>query len=329
MSLLPCIPTSVGSVDLRRVLAEPELRASLTAMVSRRVPNSEVDDVVQSALCAALAAERRPSALDEVPRWVMGIALHKVADTHRKVRRERATEPAQLASASLFDPIEERLTLARILDEGPRDRSHRDALEWALREGCGERLNDIAAEVALPHDVVRKRVSRLRARMRARWLGAAVFLALLVGRQLHEHALTERRALVAATSPTPTAFSNAPLSNAMVQASGATPMVQTLRVTQLEIDPAIQPTVAALVRTEARSARVSLSRGHFRFDGLTRTYEGSLRVDDTGRGTLELDDGRKLPVHLSGREGDRWEVEIGVADLAVGVRLVLEPERAP
>src|SRR3954470_9835498 len=73
-------------------LGDPALRQSLQDFVRRRVPPSDVDDVVQTVLVDALAAEGRPREAEELRKWLLGIARHKVADCHRRAHREPPAE---------------------------------------------------------------------------------------------------------------------------------------------------------------------------------------------------------------------------------------------
>ncbi len=68
----------------RSVIQGSTLHRELWAMVRHRVPASEVEDVVQGVLCEALSSSNVPASAADVPRWVMGIAKHKVADFHRR-----------------------------------------------------------------------------------------------------------------------------------------------------------------------------------------------------------------------------------------------------
>src|SRR5262245_54187184 len=93
------------------------LRQTITVMVRRRVPHPDSEDVVQAALADALAAENPPRA-EDIPRWVVGIARHKVADYHRAQRRVAAA-PAEIAT---HPPSHEtRDILEKILGEARRD----------------------------------------------------------------------------------------------------------------------------------------------------------------------------------------------------------------
>jgi DNA-directed RNA polymerase specialized sigma24 family protein len=161
-------------------LGDPALRRSLADFVRRRVPSSDVDDVVQTVLVEALASPNRPKDPAELRRWVLGIARHKVVDLHRRVTRE---PPSELPDIEAGPPPLEARALARWAEE--QAGSAKDAqktLDWMAREGEGEKLEAIAAEEKVPAARVRQRVSRMRRWMKERWtaeLAAVAMLAVL------------------------------------------------------------------------------------------------------------------------------------------------------
>ncbi|WP_437931695.1 sigma factor [Sorangium sp. So ce291] len=161
-------------------LAEPGIRRALEEFVRRRVPSGEVDDVVQTVLCDALASPARPADPTELRRWLLGVARHKVADHHRRSSREAATELPDLPVGP--PPVEAR-ELARWAEEqasATRDVQHaQQTLAWMAREGEGEKLESIAAEEQVPAARVRQRVSRMRRWMRERWLAELAAVAAL------------------------------------------------------------------------------------------------------------------------------------------------------
>jgi DNA-directed RNA polymerase specialized sigma24 family protein len=165
----------------RRQLEGQDVRRGLTALLRRRVPPQEVEDIAQTVLCDALAAGHVPSDPEEFRRWLTGIARHKIADFHRRAARGRARtaggEGAEHVAASPT-AFEEREVLENLLAES-RTRRDAETMEWLVREHDGERLIDIASEEGLPAPVVRQRVSRFRRALRARWVGLFA-LALVV-----------------------------------------------------------------------------------------------------------------------------------------------------
>ncbi|WP_437728492.1 RNA polymerase sigma factor [Sorangium sp. So ce861] len=172
--------TTEPSAPAMNPLAEPGVRRALEEFVRRRVPSGEVDDVVQTVLCDALASPARPADPTELRRWLLGIARHKVADHHRRSFRETA---AELPDLPVGPPPVEARELARWAEEqAAANRDGRQTLSWMAREGEGEKLESIAAEEQVPAARVRQRVSRMRRWMRERWLAelaAALALAIL------------------------------------------------------------------------------------------------------------------------------------------------------
>ncbi|MBX3223840.1 MAG: sigma-70 family RNA polymerase sigma factor [Labilithrix sp.] len=166
--------TALGGDDVRRGLA---------AMLRRRVPSQEVEDVAQTVLADALASGAAPADPEELRRWLSGIARHKIADFHRQQARmsARMAGPEPLESAvGAPTAFEERQVLHALLGE-KRSRREAETMEWLVREHAGERLADIASENGVPAPVVRQRVSRLRRALRSRWTNVFGLLALLAG----------------------------------------------------------------------------------------------------------------------------------------------------
>jgi DNA-directed RNA polymerase specialized sigma24 family protein len=171
--------------DRTQFLARTELRAGLERFVRGKAPASEVDDIVQATLADALSARNAPAEATELQRWVYGIARNKVVDFYRKNKREVVEEPAladEIAAESA--PLSARELLRWAEQELPEGDHAKNTLEMMLREGSGEKLEEIASEQALPAPRVRQRVARMRRHFRERWaahLAAIAVFALLVG----------------------------------------------------------------------------------------------------------------------------------------------------
>ena len=129
-------------------LADPAVRRAIEDFVRRRVPGVDVDDVVQTVLCDALAAKGRPEDPAELRRWLVGIARHKVADHHRRSAREAASELPELPAPP--PPIEERGMARWAEEQAASTRDAKQTLSWMAREGEGEKLESIADEEAVP-----------------------------------------------------------------------------------------------------------------------------------------------------------------------------------
>ena len=144
------------------MLGVPRLRSELIAMVRRRVPSDEVDDIVQATLTEALAAATAPEPIEELRKWVWGIARHKVSDLHRKKKHVSSDELPEAPAAAGDDGGEARDLLRWAERELPAGDGAQQTLGWLLREGEGEKLEHIAEAERLPAPRVRQRVTRLR-----------------------------------------------------------------------------------------------------------------------------------------------------------------------
>jgi RNA polymerase sigma factor (sigma-70 family) len=166
--------------DRAALLASPELQAALRRFVRARAPASEVDDLVQATLTDALVSTSAPNEKGELERWIYGVARNKVADHFRRTSREAPGEPPPGEEAVAESAPHSARELLRWAErELPQGDGAENTLEWMLREGAGEKLEEIAAEHDLPAPRVRQRVSRLRRHFRERWAAAVAALAVL------------------------------------------------------------------------------------------------------------------------------------------------------
>jgi DNA-directed RNA polymerase specialized sigma24 family protein len=155
---------------------DPDLRSALIAMVRKRVPESEVEDIVQQALAEAIESPHAPEDSESLRRWIFGVAKNKVVDYHRRAGRESFDlpdvegTPAPHVEADLLRWAEKNL---------PEGAENKKTLDWMLREGEGEKLESIAASEKLPPPRVRQRVSRLRRHFKENWQREVAMLAAL------------------------------------------------------------------------------------------------------------------------------------------------------
>jgi DNA-directed RNA polymerase specialized sigma24 family protein len=185
---MPTAPMTHRSATAE-VLSDPAFRRDLAAAVRGRVPSQEVEEIVQQTLADALIG-RAPESREELRRWIFGIARHKVIDFHRRRSRETPTaETAEIEAPAAIAAPHDALDLLRWAEREAPEASHTGrTLDWLLREGDGEKLEDIARAEALPAPQVRQRVARLRRHYRARWaliaaaLAGAIAIAIVVRR---------------------------------------------------------------------------------------------------------------------------------------------------
>lgn len=153
-----------------------DLRAALVAMVKKRVPESEVEDIVQQALTEALESPHAPQETEAFRRWIFGVTKHKVIDYHRRAGRETFDLPEVAGNAAPHVEADMLRWAARNIPEGTENEK---TLDWMLREGEGEKLESIAASEKMPAPRVRQRVSRLRRHLKDNWQREVALLAAL------------------------------------------------------------------------------------------------------------------------------------------------------
>src|SRR3954463_15749143 len=161
------MPVGLSSDDRGRRLADPRLRRELEAVVKRRVRGEDAHDVVQAALADVLAAARVPEDAEEFRRFVFAVTRNKVFD-HFSRRVREVPEEAGHDPAASEEPLSARDMLRWAEGKLP-DPEAEHTLQWMLREGDGEKLEQIARDANLPATRVRQRVSRLRRFLRERW----------------------------------------------------------------------------------------------------------------------------------------------------------------
>ncbi len=145
-------------------------------MVKKRVPESEVEDIVQAALAEAVESPHAPTEGEALRRWIFGVAKNKVVDFHRRRGRESFDLPDVAGSDAPHLEADLLRWAERNLPEGDEAQK---TLDWMLREGEGEKLESIAAAERVPAPRVRQRVSRLRKHLRAHWQREIAILAAL------------------------------------------------------------------------------------------------------------------------------------------------------
>jgi DNA-directed RNA polymerase specialized sigma24 family protein len=168
-------PRSVPSGDWKG----DAFRRTLVGIVRKRVPERDVEDIVQATLAEALSPSA-PADDEARKRWLIGVARHKIVDRHRRGRRESFEVPEVHVDAPPHSEQDLVRWAASALPAPTKDGEEpHKTLEWMMREGEGEKLEAIAASEKIPAPRVRKRVSRLRSHLRAQWRKEVALLAAL------------------------------------------------------------------------------------------------------------------------------------------------------
>lgn len=283
-----------GRPHAHSMLGSPEIRRGLTSMLRRRLPAQDVDDVAQTILCDAMAAERIPADPEELRRWLAGIARHKVVDFHRRAGRLRPTEHVDGVSRGVNH--EDREVLARLLAE-PRTRQDARTFEWLVREHDGDRLQDIAREEELPAPVVRQRVSRLRRALRSRW-ATALLLVLTLGGGLARRSFTETT-----IAPEPAASGHdAERPPTLLERAEGDWVLASVRPDR--VLTATEQRVLAL----ARDASVRVHGGSVRITA--GTFEHAFRIDRVDGARVVLGDGKMSETLEVTAQSDRLVVHV-------------------
>lgn len=162
--------------NLDHYVADPGTYAHLVTYARRRGAHQDPEDIVQEAICDALAVEAVPTVQDEIPKWVNTIVRRRVADWYRHTRRWSQDELGEIACQN---DVESRDLLGAV--EQNVDPGQRETLGCLLREHAGESLADIAHEQGLDAASLRQRICRLRRHLRSRLAGAAAMLLVVFG----------------------------------------------------------------------------------------------------------------------------------------------------
>jgi DNA-directed RNA polymerase specialized sigma24 family protein len=308
-------------------LGRSELRSGLTALLRRRVPLQEVDDIAQTVLADALAANRVPTDPEELRRWLTGIARHKIADYYRRAARAQVDEGQ--VDAAFVEPtaFEEREVLHALLGE-QRSRREAETMEWLIREHSGERLADIAAENELPAPVVRKRVSRLRRALRSRWTAVMGFAAVLTGLCVMG-LVTSDPVGEGAIAPDPSvATPNAPAAPTDLASRAEGAWV----VRAIQPNRTLSPVEQRIVDAEAMNAKVSVHGKRITLESHSGAYKMTFQVTrfeknpkdpSRARVVVKNDSGLVETAEVVLVEGEETRLEVTVRDPRLGGKVIL------
>ena len=187
--------------DLRhRYLRDPGVIGRLRSALARRVDPGDLDDAAQTTVTAALEAASYPEGPEAFERWLHQIGRAKVIDgwRRRRARERHLGKPIEpLDGEENADPVDALPAPSRgdspevrdglhfahgLLDAQVARRGDERPVRWLLKHAAGHACEDLAEEDGVATATVEQAISRLRRRLRAAGLVAAVLAAFaLVG----------------------------------------------------------------------------------------------------------------------------------------------------
>jgi DNA-directed RNA polymerase specialized sigma24 family protein len=189
--------TSRVQANGRRVAA-PAVRAKVLAVIGKRVPAGDRDDVAQAAFVRLLLIATLPESDDELLALAVVVTRGQVVDHYRRsaVREARVADGAEVDAIAFDADVagahvreEWRGSLAFVEAEVAAGRVEPEILRWARRLAAGDTLAEIAADENIPETTLKNRLRQARVHLRKHWRkyggGVAAFAALLA-LALHE-----------------------------------------------------------------------------------------------------------------------------------------------
>jgi len=187
------------SSDPRAVLlADPAVLDALRRAIRKLVRPDDVDDIVQTALVAALADPGYPEERDVFIAWLVTKGRSRAIDHLRSTRRREnvvvdapegdvdAAPADGIASASAAHDAAEGLRFAQArIDEHAADPRTDRGVRWLMLRLRGESYEDIADDEGVRPEAVRRSVARLKGRLHAAWVTAAVVMLFVLLRGLY------------------------------------------------------------------------------------------------------------------------------------------------
>jgi RNA polymerase sigma factor (sigma-70 family) len=226
---LPSPANPVTDKEVDAFLADRNLRPAMMKVIRGRVPDADVEDVVQVALWGVKRAKRLPKGEADRRRYALAIARNQAKTWHV---RKYADQPEEVAfedgcrRVSHDGGIEraiEREHLQKLTATVPD--KQRSTFECLGRYLLGENLAEIAREMGLEYDTLYKRVTKLHRDLMKTGhaiAGLALVLLLLMG-------IRREREVPVATPPTEPAAPNVEQHEPAPRTSEAKARAATLR----------------------------------------------------------------------------------------------------
>jgi DNA-directed RNA polymerase specialized sigma24 family protein len=176
------MPERVALSPQAQRVAAAEVREKIVAVIGKRVPAPDRDDVAQAAYLRLLLMSELPESESELLGLVVCVVRGLVVDFHRRrvVREARTADGADVDGVA-FDAdvadVVEREEWRRMVDFAEREvgagRVAPEILGWANRLAAGDTLEQIAADEGVPVGTLKGRLHRAREHLRKRWAGYA------------------------------------------------------------------------------------------------------------------------------------------------------------
>jgi RNA polymerase sigma factor (sigma-70 family) len=185
---LPSPADPITDKEVDAFLADRSLRPAMMKVIRGRVPDADVEDVVQEALWAVKRAKRLPGGAVDRRRYALAIARNQAKTWYVRKYADRPEEVSfeddcrRVSHDGGMECAIEREHLQKIATTVPD--TQRSTFECLGRYLLGENLAEIAREMGLDYDTLYKRVTKLhRDLMKAGQAiaGLAVVLLLLIG----------------------------------------------------------------------------------------------------------------------------------------------------
>ncbi len=157
-------------------LAEHRFFLALRERVERivrwyvRTSEADVDDLTQECLIRAYKGLEQVRDLDKLEPWLKTVVRNTVFTWLRNQKQEREVCALSLeaeSEAEAYTLEEDDLLLYMVLQEAMQTLSDTDRQMFELRYGVGLSYREIARQMGLNEEVVRKRISRALSRLRS------------------------------------------------------------------------------------------------------------------------------------------------------------------
>jgi DNA-directed RNA polymerase specialized sigma24 family protein len=176
------MPDRAGLTPQAQRVAAAAVREKVAAVIGRRVPDADRDDVAQAAYLRLLLIARLPDSEHELLGLVVCVTRGCVVDFHRRraVLEARTADGADVDGvafdadiAGVVERDEWRQMLTFVEKEVAAGRVAPEVLRWAERLAAGDTIAQIAGDEGIPVSTLKMRLHRAREHLRKNWTSYA------------------------------------------------------------------------------------------------------------------------------------------------------------